>query len=89
MANTSAAKKALRASIAKEIVNKSRKSRVRSFVRKVEDAIKAGNEKDARIAFKDLEPEIMKAVGKKVFKLNTAARKLSRLSAAIKKVASK
>ena len=86
MANTKAAKKALRSSKAKETFNKARKSRVRSFVRKVEDAVKAGKESDAKAAFKALEPEIMKAVTKKVFKLNTAARKLSRLSANIKKI---
>ena len=69
MANTSSAKKALRSSKAKEIVNKDRKSRIRTFVRKVEDSIKSGNEVDARTAFKALEPEIMKGVTKKVFKL--------------------
>ncbi|MES2676913.1 MAG: 30S ribosomal protein S20 [Pseudomonadota bacterium] len=86
MANTSAAKKALRSSKAKEIVNKARKSRIRTFVRKVEDSIKAGNEADARIAFKALEPEIMRGVTKKVFKLGTAARKLQRLASSIRKL---
>jgi small subunit ribosomal protein S20 len=84
MANTSAAKKALRSSKAKETVNKARKSRIRTFVRKVEDSIKAGNEANARIAFKALEPEIMKGVTKKVLKLNTAARKLRRLAQLIR-----
>lgn len=86
MANTSAAKKALRSSKAKEAVNKSRKNRIRSFVRKVEDSIKAGNEAAARTAFKALEPEIMKGVTKKVLQLNAAARKLQRLSSSIKKI---
>lgn len=88
MANTSAAKKALRSSKAKEVVNKSRKNRIRSFIRKVEDSIKAGNEADARKAFKALEPEIMKGVSKKVFQLNTAARKLQRLASSIRKLKS-
>jgi len=86
MANTSAAKKALRSSKAKEVVNKARKSRIRTFIRKVEDSIKSGNEANARTAFKVLEPEIMKGVTKKVFKLNTAARKLRRLAESIRKL---
>lgn len=86
MANTSAAKKALRSSAAKNVINSARKSRIRSFIRKVDDAIKAGDEKKAREAFKALEPEIMRGVTKKVVKLNTAARKLTRLSSAIRKI---
>ncbi len=86
MANTSAAKKALRSSKAKETINKARKSRIRTFVRKVEDSIKEGNEANARTAFKALEPEIMKGVTKKVLKLNTAARKLRRLAESIRKL---
>ncbi|MCE3254621.1 MAG: ribosomal protein S20p [Rickettsiaceae bacterium] len=86
MANTSAAKKALRSSKAKEVVNKARKSRIRTFVRKVEDSIKAGSEADARTAFKALEPEIMRGVTKKVLKLGTASRKLKRLASSIRKL---
>jgi small subunit ribosomal protein S20 len=86
MANTSSAKKALRSSKAKEIINKARKSRIRTFVRKVEDSIKSGDETNARIAFKVLEPEIMKGVTKKVFKLGTASRKLRRLASSIRKL---
>lgn len=86
MANTKAAQKALRASAAKKEINNARKNRIRSFIRKVDDAIKAGDEKAARAAFKDLEPEIMRGVTKKVYKLNTAARKLTRISASIKKI---
>ena len=86
MANTSSAKKALRSSKAKETINKARKNRIRSFIRKVEDFIKSGNEENARTAFKALEPEIMKGVTKKVFKINTAARKLRRLAESIRKL---
>lgn len=86
MANTAAAKKALRSSAAKNVVNSARKSRIRSFIRKVDDAIKAGDEKKAREAFKALEPELMSGVTKKVYKLNTAARKLSRISSSIRKI---
>lgn len=86
MANSSAAKKSLRADTKKRAVNNSRRNRIRTFVRKTEDAIKAKDEKKANEAFKNLEPEIMKGVTKKIYKLNTAARKLSRISAAIKKI---
>lgn len=86
MANTKAAQKALRASQAKEIINKARKNRIRSFIRKVEDNVKANKEAEARVAFKDLEKEIMRGVTKKVFKLNTAARKLRRIASSIRKL---
>jgi small subunit ribosomal protein S20 len=86
MANTSSAKKALRSSLAKEAINKSRKNRIRTFIRKVEGFVKSSNEPEARTAFKALEPEIMRGVTKKVFKLNTAARKLRRLAESIRKI---
>ncbi|MFT6332013.1 MAG: small subunit ribosomal protein S20 [Lentimonas sp.] len=86
MANTSSAKKALRSSQAKEAVNKARKSRIRTFIRKVEDFIKSADETNARVAFKALEPELMKGVTKNIFKLGTASRKLKRLAAAIRKL---
>lgn len=86
MANTAAAKKALRASANKEVINKARKNRIRSFVKKVEDSIKSGNEEKAKTAFKALEPEIMKGVGKKVLKLGSASRKLHRLALKIRKI---
>lgn len=89
MANTSAAKKALRVSAAKRLVNNARKNRIRTFVRKVSDQIKEGNKKKAYEAFKALESEIMRGVTKRVIKLNTAARKLSRLSAQIRKIGAK
>lgn len=89
MANTKSAKKALRGSIAKNLVNTARKSRIKTFIRKVEDAIKIQDEPKAREAFKALEPEIMRGVTKKVYKLNTAARKLTRIAAAIRKIAAK
>lgn len=86
MANTSAAKKALRNSAAKNVINSARRSRIRTFIKKVDDAIKAGDEAKAREAFKNLEKELMRGVTKKVVKLNTAARKLSRISATIRKI---
>lgn len=86
MANTSSAKKAMRQAIKRNLVNKSRKNRIRSFFRKVEDAIKAGNEAQAREAYKALEPELMRGVTKKVMTLNTASRKLRRLADRIRKL---
>jgi small subunit ribosomal protein S20 len=86
MANTKSAQKALRSSAAKREINNSRKSRIKTFIRKVDDAIKSGDKIKAGEAFKALEPEIMRGVTKKVYRLNTAARKLTRISAAIRKI---
>jgi len=89
MANTTAAKKAFKASQNKEATNKSRKNRIRSFIRKVEDFIKDKKEKEAREAFKNLEKEIMRGVTKGIYKLNTAARTLRRIAVNIRKIAPK
>ncbi len=89
MANTKSAKKALSGSIAKKEVNNARKSRIRTFIKKVDDAIKLNDEPKAREAFKALEPEIMRGVTKKVYKLNTASRKLTRIASAIRKIKAK
>ncbi len=86
MANTTSAKKALRASAAKKLVNNSRRNRIRTFVKKVADQIKLNDQAKALEAFKALESEIMRGVTKKIIKLNTAARKLSRLAAQIRKI---
>jgi small subunit ribosomal protein S20 len=88
MANTQSAKKALRGSERKNEINSARKNRIRTFIRKVDDAIKISDEKVARQALKDLESEIMRGVTKKIIKLNTASRKLKRLSASIRKIKS-
>lgn len=86
MANTKSALKAIRSDAKKNEINSARKSRIRTFVRKVNDAIQANDEAKAREAFKNLEPEIMKGVKKNVIKQNTASRKLSRLAASIGKI---
>lgn len=86
MANKSAAKKAIRSSAKKNVVNSARRSRIRTFIRKVDDAVKLGDEAKSREAFKALEKEIMRGVTKKVLTLNTAARKLSRISKTIVKI---
>jgi small subunit ribosomal protein S20 len=89
MANTKSAKKAQRASLSKKAVNNSRKNRIRSFIKKVVDDVKLGNKEQAVVSFRNLESEIMKGVTKKIFKLNTAARKLSRIYGSIKKLSAK
>lgn len=86
MANTTSAKKAVRKIAARTEVNKARRSRIRTFIRKVEEAIAGGNKEAANAALKDAQPEIMRAVTKGVMKKNTAARKVSRLSARVKSV---
>lgn len=86
MANKKAAQKAIRSDAKKRQVNIARKSRIRTFIKKVENAIKAADAATASAAFKTLEPELMRGVTKDVYKLNTAARKLSRLSDQIKKL---
>ncbi len=86
MANTSSAKKAARKITRRTATNKNRRSRVRSFIRKVEEAVAAGNKTAAVEAFKAAEPEIMRAVTKGVIHKSTASRKVSRLSASVKRV---
>ncbi|MCM5559676.1 30S ribosomal protein S20 [Pleomorphomonas sp. JP5] len=86
MANTSSAKKATRKIAARTEVNKARRSRMRSFVRKFEEAIAAGDKTAATEAFKAVEPEIMRAATKGIVHKNTASRKVSRLAARLKTV---
>ena len=86
MANTSSAKKAARKIAARTEVNKARRSRMRSFVRKFEEAAAAGDKAAATEAFKAVEPEIMRAATKGIVHKNTAARKVSRLAARVKKL---
>lgn len=87
MANTSSAKKAVRKIEARTLVNKARRSRVRSFIRKFEDAVASGDKAAAEVAFKAVEPEMMRAAGKNVIHKNTASRKISRLSKRLKTLA--
>ncbi|MEO0397996.1 MAG: 30S ribosomal protein S20 [Pseudomonadota bacterium] len=84
MANTSSAKKMVRKIARRTAVNKSRRSRVRTFLRKVEDAIKSGDKAAAADAFKAAQPELHRAASKGVIHKRTVARKLSRLSARVK-----
>ena len=84
MANTPSAKKAARKIARRTAVNKARRSRVRTFIRSVEEAIASGDFAAASEAFKAAQPEIMRAATKGVVHANTAARKVSRLNARVK-----
>ncbi|UNE54344.1 30S ribosomal protein S20 [Bartonella machadoae] len=84
MANTPSARKAVRKVATRTQVNKARRSRVRTFMRKFDDALAGGDKVLAERAFKDFEPEIMRAVSKGVFHKNAAARKVSRLAKRLK-----
>ena len=87
MANTPQSKKRARQSEARFAVNKARRSRIRTFIRKVEEAIASGDKAAATAAFQLAQPEMMRGVTKGVLHKNTVARKLSRLSARIKTLA--
>ena len=84
MANTASAKKAARKIARRTAVNKIRRSRVRTFVRKVEEALAAGDKAAAAEALKAAQPDLMRAAGKGVLQKNTASRKVSRLAHRVK-----
>jgi small subunit ribosomal protein S20 len=86
MANTKSAKKATRKIARQTVVNKSRRSRVRNYVRKVEEAIAAGDRNRAIAVMKEAEPQLMRAAQKGVLHKNTASRKVSRLVSRIAKL---
>ena len=86
MANTPGAKKAIRKIARRTEVNTSRRSRVRTFVRKFEEALAAGDAAAAKVAFVAAESELMRAVTKGVLHKNTGSRKVSRLAAQLKKL---
>ena len=83
MANIESAKKRVRQSVLKTARNHSRIMRVRTFVRKVEEAIRTGDKSVAQKALQIAQPEIMRGVSKGVLHLNTASRKVSRLASRI------
>lgn len=84
MANHKSAEKRIRQTERRTEVNSARKSRIRTFVKKVELAIAGGDKSAAADAFKAAQPEMMRGVTKGVIHANTVSRKLSRLSARIK-----
>ena len=86
MANTPSAKKRVRQLARKTEVNKARRSRIKTFVRKVEEAIESKDVKNAVDSLKLAQPEIMRGVSKGIFHKNTASRKISRLSTRVKAI---
>jgi small subunit ribosomal protein S20 len=87
MANTSSARKAARVIARRTAVNKSRRSRMRTIVTKVEEAISSGDANRAREALAQAEPVIMRAAQKGVVHRNAASRKISRLTQRVAKLA--
>ena len=85
MANNPGAKKAIRKIARRTEVNKARRSRVRTYVRKFEEALASGDLPAAKTAFTEAESELMRAVGKGVLHKHTGSRKVSRLAARLKK----
>jgi len=86
MANTPGAKKAVRKIARRTEVNKSRRSRVRTFLRQFDEAVTAGDKAKATAAFVEAQSEVMRAVSKGVIHRNTGSRKVSRLAAQLKKI---
>jgi small subunit ribosomal protein S20 len=86
MANIKSAKKRIIQTERRTQVNHSRRSEMRSSVKKVEMAIEAGDAVAAQSAFKDIQPQLMRSAQKGLLHRNTAARKLSRLSKQIKNI---
>lgn len=84
MAHSKSARKRIRQNERRSNMNRARKSRIRTYLRKVEEAITAGDKATAAAAFKDAMPVLHRGVNKGVMHRNTVARKLSRLSARIK-----
>jgi small subunit ribosomal protein S20 len=84
VANTSSAKKRVRQSVQRTALNRSRVSRIRTFLRKLEDAIEKGDAAGAQYAFVAAEPELRRGVTKGVLHGNTVSRKISRLSRKVK-----
>lgn len=84
MANHASAKKRIRRNARRAVINGDRRSRIRTFIKKVELALGAGDAKQAEAALKVAQPEIHRGVAKGIIHRNTAARKLSRLSSRIK-----
>ena len=87
MANTPQARKRIRQIERRTEVNKSRRTRMRGFLRKVEEAIASGDSDAAREALRIAQPEIMRSANKGIVHKNTASRKISRLSSRVKALA--
>ena len=84
MANTPQSKKRAKQSEKRYAVNKARRSRIRTYLRKVEEAIASGDQSVAQAALTAAQPELMRGVTKGVYHKNTASRKMSRLASRVK-----
>lgn len=89
MANTASARKRIRQTATRTERNKARRSRMRTFVKQVEEAISSGDKEAAQAALRAAQPEMQRAAGKGVIHDNTVSRKISRLSARVKSIAAK
>jgi len=86
MANSPQSKKRARQNERRFAVNKARRSRIRTYLRKVEEAIASGDKENATTALRAAQPELMRGVTKGIFHKNTIARKMSRLSSRVKAI---
>lgn len=86
MADHASARKRIRRNARRADINGARRSRIRTFIKKIELALTAGDAKTAEEALKNAQPEIQRGVAKGILHKNTAARKISRLSAHIKRI---
>lgn len=80
MAHHRSAKKRIRQTLKRTVVNRARMNRIRTYIKKVEQALASGDPAAARSALRSAEPEIRRGVGNGLLKLNTASRRISRLS---------
>ena len=87
MAHSRSARKRVRTAARRTEINRSRRSRVRTYIKKVEAALEAGDQAAARAALVEAQPEITRGATKGTMHKNTASRKISRLSAAVKRMA--
>ena len=88
MAHHRSAKKRIRQTIKRTAINRARTSRIRTYIKKVEQALASGDHEAAAGALQAAEPEIRRGVGKGVLKLNTASRRISRLARKVNHLAS-
>lgn len=86
MANHASAKTRIRRNARRAEINGARRNRIRTFIKKIESAISEGNADEAQKALQVAQPEIQRGVSKGIMHKNTAGRKISRLSAAIKRI---
>jgi len=87
MANSPQAKKRARTADRRAAINKNRRTRIKTFIRRVEEAIAGGDQTVAQAAFKSAQPEIMRGVTKGIWHKSTASRKVSRLAKRVKAMA--